>query len=131
MGVHEVLKKSWSQIEQNLHENGLYLFRSMFKINQSIMQYYPFYKDEWNRISYSDYNGTYVDQPSHSWFVLFRDIFYANEQVLLLPKLYCNLNNCLLRVINNDNYKEIPKVFNKVSPYTYAKNKVCNIFFEV
>lgn len=53
-----------------------------------------------------------------------RDIFYATEQVLLLPKIYCNLNNCLLRVINNDTYKEIPKVFNKVSPYTYARNKV-------
>lgn len=29
----------------------------------------------------------------------------------------------MLKVINNDTYKEIPKVFNKVSPYTYAKNK--------
>lgn len=26
-------------------------------------------------------------------------------------------------MINNDNYKEVPKVFNKVSPYTYAKNR--------
>jgi hypothetical protein len=48
--------------------------------------------------------------------------------VLLLPKIYCNLNNCLLRVINNDTYKEIPKVFNKVSPYTYSKNKVTFAF---
>ena len=127
----------------------------MFKLNPSLMQHYPFYKDEWNRIFYSDpdYNGTYTDQVSNSWFILFRlnlviyaficfsnknnirsiiinkkkssknlrDIFYAQEEVLLLPKLYCNLNNCLLKVINNDTYKEIPKVFNKVSPYTYAK----------
>ena len=55
-----------------------------------------------------------------------RDVFHASEEVLLLPKLYCNLNNCLLKVINNDTYKEIPKVFNKVSPYTYTKNKVIN-----
>ena len=99
----------------------------MFKINPPIMQYYSFYKDEWNRISYMDYNGSYLDQVSNSWFILFRDVFYASEEVLLLPKLYCNLNNCLLKVINNDTYKEIPKVFNKVSPYTYTKNKV-NIF---
>ena len=42
----------------------------------------------------------------------------------MLPKLYSSLNGCLLRVIDNDNYKEVPKVFNKVSPYTYSKNKV-------
>ncbi len=122
----------------------------MFKINPSIMQYYSFYKDEWNRITYADYNGSYLDQVSNSWFILFRyigflslfvlnklkntnkmfkfffnrDVFHASEEVLLLPKLYCNLNNCLLKVINNDTYKEIPKVFNKVSPYTYTKNKV-------
>ena len=87
------------------------------------MEFYSFYKDEWNRISYFDYNGAYPDQLSTNWLILFRDVFYAQEQVLLLPKLYTNLNNCLLRVINNDNYKEIPKVFNKVSPYTYCKNK--------
>lgn len=95
----------------------------MFKINPTIMQYYPFYKDEWNRISYSDFNGSYVEQPSNSWFILFRDIFYAHEQILLVPKIYSNLNGCILKVINNDTYKEIPKVFNKVSPFTYAKNK--------
>lgn len=88
------------------------------------MPYYSFYKDEWNKISYSDYNGSYADQPSNTWFILFRDIFFVNEDVFLLPKLYCNLNNCSLRVINNDTQTEIPKVFNKVSPYTYVKNKV-------
>ncbi|RNA11153.1 androglobin isoform X31, partial [Brachionus plicatilis] len=87
------------------------------------MQYYPFYKDEWNRISYTDYNGSYLEQAANTWFILFRDVFFANENVLLLPKLYSNLNNCLLKVINNDTYKEVPKVFNKVSPYTYAKNR--------
>lgn len=95
----------------------------MFKVNPSIMQYYSFYRDEWNRISYLDYNGSYAEQPTNNWLILFRDIFYATEPCLLLPKIYCNLNNCLLRVINNDTYQEIPKVFNKVSPYTYSKNK--------
>ncbi len=121
--VTETLKKCLIVIEQNLHENSLLLFRSMFKANPSIMQYYSFYKDEWNRISYIDYNGSYPEQPANNWLVLFRDVFYANEQCLLLPKIYCNLNNCLLRVINNDTYQEIPKVFNKVSPYTYTKNR--------
>ena len=93
----------------------------MFKTQPSIMQYYSFYKDEWNKISYLDFNGSYVE-TNNNWLILFRDIFYATEQCLLLPKIYCNLNNCSLKVINNDTYKEIPKVFNKVSPYTYTKN---------
>ncbi|CAF0778069.1 unnamed protein product [Brachionus calyciflorus] len=121
--VTEALKKSWTIVEQNLQENALFLFRTMFKLNPNIMQYYPFYKDEWNRISYVDYNGSYLEQVGNSWFILFRDVFFAHEQILLLPKIYSNLNNCLLKVINNDTYKEIPKVFNKVSPYTYSKNK--------
>lgn len=47
----------------------------MFELNPHIMQYYPFYKDEWNRIVYDDYPavpGTYPDQVSNSWFILFR-----------------------------------------------------------
>ena len=44
----------------------------MFRVNPNIMQYYSFYKDEWNRISYIDYNGSYLDQVSNSWFILFR-----------------------------------------------------------
>jgi hypothetical protein len=31
--------------------------------------------------------------------------------------------NLISKVINNDTYKEVPKVFNKLSPYTYVKNK--------
>ena len=107
----------------------------MFKLNPTLAQFYPFYKDEWNRISYVDYNGTYPEQSSNTWFILFRDIFYAqpsnnessninNNPVLILPKIYCNISNHMLKVINNDTYKELPKVFNKVSPYTYTKNKV-------
>ena len=122
-GVCETLKKTWSQVESSLQDNALYLFRTMFKHNPDIMPYYSFYKDEWNRIAYVDYNGTYQDQ-SGGWFLLFRDVFFVTERVLLLPKLYCSLSNCLLSVINNDTYKPIPKVFNKVSPQTYTKNAV-------
>ena len=56
----------------------------MFKLNPSIMQYYSFYKDEWNRITYCDYNGSYLDQVSNSWFILFR---YAINQRIFLVKI--------------------------------------------
>lgn len=97
----------------------------MFEQNPNIIKYYPFYKDEWNRITFDDYvSPMFVNQVSNSWFVLFRDIFHAQKPVFLLPKLYTNLSNCIVKVINNDTYQEIPKVFNKVCPFTYAKNKV-------
>ena len=96
----------------------------MFKLDPSLTKHYAFYKDEWNKISFVDYANSCSDQVANSWFILFRDIFYANDPVLVQPKLYCNLSNHILRVVNNDTYHEIPKVFNKVSPYTYTKNRV-------
>lgn len=124
----------------------------MFEQNPHIMQFYPFYKDEWNRITYDDYvSPAFVNQVGNSWFVLFRleenikkltiiielkyltdlnlyfrDVFHASKPVFLLPKLYTNMSNCILKVINNDTYQEIPKVFNKVCPFTYTRNKVPN-----
>ena len=123
MEVADALRKSLGAVEQNVHENSLLLFRAMFKQRPELMQLYSFYRDEWNRISYLDFNGAYAEQPTNNWLILFRDVFYASEPCLLLPKVYCNLGGCLLRVIDNDTYKEIPKVFNKVAPYTYTRNK--------
>lgn len=131
--VAETLKKSWSNVEQNLNDNALHMFRHMFKLNPRLTPYYPFYKDEWNRISYSDYNGTYPEQGANTWFIIFRDIFYVSDSSsssshpqlanLQVPRCICQLNNYLLKVIDNDTYKELPKVFNRVAPYSYPKNR--------
>ncbi|KAK0044581.1 androglobin-like isoform X1, partial [Biomphalaria pfeifferi] len=51
------------------------------------------------------------------------DIFYVKEETLVVPKLYVPINTCLLRVIDNDTNQEIPRVFQKVAPYIYKKNK--------
>ena len=48
--------------------------REMFRRDADAMQHYPFYKDEWNKISYSDYRGIFPDQPSNTWFVVFRSV---------------------------------------------------------
>ncbi|XP_033740802.1 androglobin-like isoform X8 [Pecten maximus] len=119
----EALQKSWAILEQNIEQNGLYLFRYMFKLDPDIMSKYPFYQDEWNKISYADYTGQYPDQPANNWFVVFREIFYVQEEMLVVPKLYVPINTCMLRVINNDTGEEIPKVFQRVAPYVYKKNR--------
>ncbi|KAH9519394.1 hypothetical protein Btru_075440, partial [Bulinus truncatus] len=121
--VFETLVKCLPLIESSAEENGLFLLREMFKSNPDIMPQYPFYKDEWNKISYTDYKGVYAEQPSMNWFIVFRDIFYVKEETLVVPKLYVPINTCLLRVINNDTYEEIPRVFQKVAPYVYKNNK--------
>ncbi|XP_046325515.2 androglobin-like isoform X6 [Haliotis rufescens] len=119
----EDLQKSWSILESNAEDNGLYLFREMFKKDPDIMPKYPFYKDEWNKISYADYRGVYPDQPPNTWFIVFREVFYVREEMLAVPKLYVPINTCMLRVVNNDTGEEIPRVFQKVAPYVYKKNR--------
>ncbi|XP_067675678.1 androglobin-like isoform X1 [Haliotis asinina] len=119
----EDLQKSWSILESNAEDNGLYLFREMFKRDPDIMPKYPFYKDEWNKISYADYQGVYPDQPPNTWFTVFREVFYVREEMLAVPKLYVPVNTCMLRVVNNDTGEEIPRVFQKVAPYVYKKNR--------
>lgn len=121
--VAENLQKCWNVIEPNAEQNGLFLFRYMFKTDPDIMVKYPFYQDEWNKISYADYSGTYTDQPPNNWFLVFREVFYVTEEMLAVPKLYVPINTCLLRVVNNDNGEEIPRVFQKVAPYVYKKNR--------
>ncbi len=46
------------------------------------------------------------------------------EEMLCVPKLYASISTCMLRVVNNDTAEEIPRVFQKVAPYVYKKNKV-------
>ncbi|XP_077977911.1 androglobin-like isoform X2 [Glandiceps talaboti] len=119
----EQLVKSWALIEQNWEQHALTLFRTMFKIDPELMPKFPFYQDEWNKISYSDYQGNYPDQPPNTWFVVFRDVFYVQEPMLLVPKLYVSIPTCMLRVVDNDTGEEIPRVFQRVAPFEYKRNK--------
>lgn len=59
-------------------------------------------------------------------FILYfvREVFFVERDILSLPKMYTNIPTCFLRVINNDTLDEIPKVFQRVVPYEFTKNKV-------
>ncbi|GFS08052.1 androglobin-like [Elysia marginata] len=122
--AQESLNRCWPLIESATEDNGLALLREMFKKEPEIMPQYPFYQDEWNKISYADYKGSYQDQPSMNWFIVFRDIFHVKEEMLVVPRMYVPINTCMLRVIDNDTGEEIPRVFQKVAPYVYKRNKV-------
>ncbi|XP_015772196.1 PREDICTED: androglobin-like [Acropora digitifera] len=121
--VWELLSKAWSAIESNLEGFAIQIFRLMFKRDPGLFPLFPFYKDEWSRVAYTDYNGTYPEQPPNAWFVVFRDVFFVDEPVLMVPKLNISLPTCLLRVVDNDSGEELTRVSQKVAPNNLKKNK--------
>jgi len=60
--------------------------------------------------------------------LLYREVFFVDEPVLMVPKLYVNLPTCLLRVVDNDSGEELTRVFQKVAPNNLKKNKVATNF---
>ena len=54
----------------------------------------------------------------------YREVFFVDEPVLMVPKLYVNLPTCLLRVVDNDTGEELTRVFQRVAPSNLKKNKV-------
>lgn len=59
---------------------------------------------------------------------MYREVFFVDEPVLMVPKLYVTLPTCLLRVVDNDSGEELTRVFQKVAPNNLKKNKVLAIF---
>ena len=57
-------------------------------------------------------------------FLSCREIFYVTDESFVSAKLLSHSPNSLLRVINNDNYEEMPLVFNRLAPALFTKNKV-------
>uniref|UniRef100_G1NIV2 Androglobin n=1 Tax=Meleagris gallopavo TaxID=9103 RepID=G1NIV2_MELGA len=121
--VKEILQKLWSSIELNFEQCAVVLLREMFKRNCNSIKNFPCYEDEWCKISFADYAVTYFDQPPNIWFVVFREIFFVPEDMLIVPKMYTTIPSCRLHVIDNDTLEEMPHVFLKVAPHIYPKNK--------
>ena len=61
----------------------------------------------------------------------FREIFFVQEPVLVVPKLYVNIQSCTLRVIDNDSGEQLPMVFMRVKPRVLQKNKVILTIFAI
>ncbi|XP_072187407.1 androglobin isoform X2 [Excalfactoria chinensis] len=121
--VTETLQKLWTSIELNFEQCAVVLLREMFKRNCNSIKNFPCYEDEWCKISFTDYDVTYSDQPPNIWFVVFRETFFVPEDMLIVPKMYTTIPSCRLHVIDNDTLEEMPHVFLKVAPHVYPKNK--------
>ncbi|XP_063164994.1 androglobin [Candoia aspera] len=121
--VKETLQKLWALIEPNFEQCSLLLLRDIFKSKCKSVEKYRCYEDEWTKTSFADYTVTYGDQQSNVWFVVFREIFYVPEDMIIVPKVYSTIPACVLHVVDNDTLQEIPQVFLRVAPYLYTKNK--------
>uniref|UniRef100_A0A8C6AVK3 Androglobin n=1 Tax=Monodon monoceros TaxID=40151 RepID=A0A8C6AVK3_MONMO len=121
--VADTLQKVWAVLEQNIEQYAISLLRLMFKSKCKSMESYPCYQDEETKIAFADYTVTYADQPPNTWFIVFRETFLVPQDMTLVPKVYTTLPVCMLHVVNNDTMEEVPKVFQKVVPYLYTKNK--------
>lgn len=96
----------------------------MFRKDPHLLAKFPFKDDEWSRACFEDHTGHYKEQPANSMFLMFRETFYVqNHGVLIVPHLYTSVPTCSLRVFNNDTGEEIPRVFQRVAPHIYTKNK--------
>ncbi|XP_064342674.1 androglobin [Camelus dromedarius] len=123
ISVADTLQKVWAVLEQNIEHYAISLLRLMFKSKCRSMESYPCYQDEDTKIAFTDYIVTYADQPPNTWFIVFRETFLVPQDMILVPKVYTTLPVCMLHVVNNDTMEQVPKVFQKVVPYLYTKNK--------
>ncbi|XP_043930477.1 androglobin [Protopterus annectens] len=117
------LEKLWATLEPSIEQHAVALLRHMFESNCKSVQLYPCYGDEWTKVSFSDYIVTYSDQPANSWFLVFREVFHFAKDMMGVPKIYTTIPSSVLHVVKNDTLEEIPRVFSKVVPYTYTKDK--------
>jgi hemoglobin-like flavoprotein len=100
------------------------LFQNMFRKDPRLLQKFPFKHDEWSRCCFEDHTGNYKEQPANCTFLMFRETFFVQDHgLLVVPHLYASVPVYSLRVMDNDTGEEVPKVFQRVSPHVYLKNK--------
>ncbi|XP_026521814.1 androglobin [Notechis scutatus] len=121
--VKETLQKLWAVIEPNFEQCSLMFLRDIFKSKCKSVEKYRCFEDEWTKTTFADYTVTYGDQQSNVWFVVFREVFHIPEDMIIVPKVYSTVPTCVLHVVDNDTLQEIPRVFLRVAPYLYTKNK--------
>ncbi|CAF3372079.1 unnamed protein product [Rotaria sp. Silwood1] len=127
--IQQILQSSMSLLKVDQNKSALLLFKYFISIKPELARCFTFGDDDWNMVTYRDYNGIYQEQSANKWFVLFREIFYINEECFIAAKFLSHLPNTLLRVINNDTYNEMPLVFNRLRPGIFTKNKNGYTFF--
>ncbi|KAG7508708.1 androglobin isoform X2 [Solea senegalensis] len=120
----KVLFDMWSKVETDADKHAIFLLRYVIENHlEKEANLYPCQQDEWTKITFADYSVSLQD-TANSWVLVFREVFLVPEEMLVVPKVYSPIPNCLLHVINNDTGEELDMVFNKLVPNVYQPNKL-------
>ncbi|KPP67075.1 androglobin-like [Scleropages formosus] len=102
---------------------AIYPGRYIFSHGERSAVLYPCYEDVESRIFFRDYSVMLPSQPSNTWFLIFREVLFVSNEMLLVPKVYSPIPACILHVIDNDTGEELPRVFERVEPHIYKPNQ--------
>ncbi|XP_041661705.1 androglobin [Cheilinus undulatus] len=123
LSASQILLDMWPKVESNAEKHANFLLRYIIEHSERKAELYPCQQDESTRITFADYSVPLQD-TANSWVLIFREVFLVSEEMLLVPKIYSPIRNCLLHVINNDTGEELDLVFNKVPPHIYKPNQL-------
>ncbi|XP_040920516.1 androglobin [Toxotes jaculatrix] len=123
LSASKILYDMWPKIESDADKHAVFLLRYIIDRSEGKGELYPCQQDEWTKITFADYSVSLQDTAS-SWVLVFREVFLVPKKMLLVPKVYYPVPNCLLHVINNDTGEELDMVFNKLSAHVYQPNKL-------
>ncbi|XP_037541083.1 androglobin [Nematolebias whitei] len=116
----EILSDMWPKIESDADKHAAVLLRFIINSSRTTDKLGHCLQDEWNKIIFADYSVSLQDSPS-SWVLLFREVFLVPTEMMLMPKVYSSIPNCLLHVINNDTGEEVNVL--RLAPCVYQPNE--------
>ncbi|KAG7239189.1 hypothetical protein INR49_029940 [Caranx melampygus] len=119
----KILKDMWPKIESDADKHAVLLLRFIIDHSVRRAELYACQQDDLTKTIFADYSVSLPD-TANSWVLVFREVFLVPQEMLLIPKVYSPIPNCLLHVINNDTGEECDMVFNRVATHVYQPNKL-------
>ncbi|XP_057666356.1 uncharacterized protein LOC130900054 [Diorhabda carinulata] len=123
----EVLYEIFETCQDNDYALGALILRRFIESIAMVhlVDEYPWYPDMFQQIWTSQFRNT-IDIPKPGWVVLLRQVFFVRPgpDICLRIHLFCDIDNYVVRVFDNDTCKEMPFRINNVSVNEYSYN--CN-----
>ncbi|XP_070782313.1 androglobin [Enoplosus armatus] len=119
----KILFDMWPKVDSDAEKHAALLLRYITDHSERKAELYSCQQDEWTRMNFADYSVP-LQVTANSWVLVFREVFLVPKEILLLPKVYSPIPNCLLHVVNNDTGEEMDMLFNKIPVNVYQPNKL-------
>ncbi|KAK5852926.1 hypothetical protein PBY51_006757 [Eleginops maclovinus] len=123
LSASKILSDMWPKVESDAEKHAALLLRYIIDRSESKAELYPCQQDEWTGVSFADYSVP-LQETDNSWVLVFREVFLVSKKMLLVPKIYSPIPNCLLHIINNDTGEELDTLFSSVAEHVYQPNKL-------